>query len=107
MAKRIWNAIKGHRMKRIKFPTLKRRTMRLSKPIHRFEGALRIYVSDVKKIVRGPRFIRSIKLTKLDGDMKKIRGMLETSMELVLLETWSAAGKKNRRMISSGNTEFL
>lgn len=36
------------------------------KAIHRFEGALRIYVSDVKKIVRGPRFIRSIKLTKLD-----------------------------------------
>lgn len=44
------------------------------KAIHRFEGALRIYVSDVKKIVRGPRFIRSIKLTKLDGDMKKNPG---------------------------------
>lgn len=56
------------------------------KAIHRFEGALRIYVSDVKKIVRGPRFIRSIKLTKLDGDMKKIRGMLETMQELVALE---------------------
>lgn len=56
------------------------------KAIHRFEGALRIYVSDVKKIVQGPRFIRSIKLTKLDGDMKKIRGMLETMQELVALE---------------------
>lgn len=56
------------------------------KAIHRFEGAFRIYVSDVKKIVRGPRFIRSIKLTKLDGDMKKIRGMLETMQELVALE---------------------
>lgn len=43
-------------------------------------------MSDVKKIVRGPRFIRSIKLTKLDGDMKKIRGMLETMQELVALE---------------------
>lgn len=56
------------------------------KAIHRFEGALRIYVSDVKKIVWGPRFIRSIKLKKLDGDMKKIRGMLETMQELVALE---------------------
>lgn len=54
--------------------------------IHRFEGALRIYVDDVKKIVQGPYFIRSIKLTRLDGDMKKIRGMLETMQELVALE---------------------
>lgn len=64
------------------------------KAIHRFEGALRIYVSDVKKIVRGPRFIRSIKLTKLDGDMKKIRGMLETMQELVALENLVGRWKK-------------
>ena len=64
------------------------------KAIHRFEGALRIYVSDVNKIVRGPRFIRSIKLTKLDGDMKKIRGMLETMQELVALENLVGRWKK-------------
>lgn len=64
------------------------------KAIHRFEGALRIYVDDVKKIVRGPRFIRSIKLTKLDGDMKKIRGMLETMQELVALESLVGRWKK-------------
>lgn len=64
------------------------------KAIHRFEGALRIYVSDVKKIVRGPRFIRSIKLTKLDGDMKKIRGKLETMQELVALENLVGRWKK-------------
>ena len=62
--------------------------------IHRFEGALRIYVSDVKKIVWGPRFIRSIKLKKLDGDMKKIRGMLETMQELVALENLVGRWKK-------------
>lgn len=64
------------------------------KAIHRFEGALRIYVSDVKKIVWGPRFIRSIKLKKLDGDMKKIRGMLETMQELVALENLVGRWKK-------------
>ena len=62
--------------------------------IHRFEGALRIYVGDVKKIVQGLPFIRSIKLTRLDGDMKKIRGMLETMQELVALENLVGRWKK-------------
>ena len=63
--------------------------------IHRFEGALRIYVGDVKKIVQGPRFIRSIKLTRLDGDMKKIQGMLEAMQELVALEGLVGRWKEN------------
>lgn len=62
---------------------------------HRFEGALRIYVGDVKKIVQGPRFIRSIKLTRLDGDMKKIQGMLEAMQELVALEGLVGRWKEN------------
>lgn len=68
------------------------------KAIHRFEGALRIYVSDVKKIVRGPRFIRSIKLTKLDGDMKKSGVCLRLCRNLLRWKVWSDAGKKTHRM---------
>lgn len=81
-------------MKRIKFPTLKKADDAFIKAIHRFEGALRIYVSDVKKIVRGPRFIRSIKLTKLDGDMKKSGVCLRLCRNWLRWKTWSAAGKR-------------
>lgn len=54
--------------------------------IHRFQGAIKIYVKDVQRIISKPRFLRSISLSKLDDDMRKLKGMLAALKELVALE---------------------
>lgn len=80
-----------------KVENLKIADLEFVKAIHSFKEAISTYIKDVTKIVNRPPFLRTVgsSVKKLDNDMYKIKGMLETMQELVRLESWISHEKNN------------